>query len=118
MYVNWSAGALTGEVCPPLVTVTSTGPSPVVEAGATAVMLVLEFTVKLVAGLDPKLTCSPPALVKPEPVICTVWPPVSAPLSLPLRVEVPVTEGGIVREASATGAATGGTTFPLLPVVG
>ena len=64
-----------------------------VDAGATAVMLVLEFTVKLVAGLDPKFTCSPPALVNPEPVICTVWPPVSVPLSLPLAVEVPVTEG-------------------------
>ena len=58
-------------------------------------MLVLEFTVKLAAGLAPKFTCSPPALVKPEPVICTVWPPVSAPLSLPLAVEVPVTEGVI-----------------------
>ena len=52
--MNWSAGWEIGEVWPPLVTVTSTGPSPVVEAGATAVMLVLELTVKLVAGLAPK----------------------------------------------------------------
>ena len=45
--MNWSAGCEIGEVWPPLVTVTSTGPSPVVEAGATAVMLVLLLTVKL-----------------------------------------------------------------------
>ncbi len=101
-----------------MVTVTSTGPSPVVDGGAMAVMLVLLLTVKLVAGLVPKLTCSPPALVKPEPVICTVCPPASEPLSLPLLVDVAVTDGRIVREACGTGAATGGTMLPLLPEVG
>ena len=44
---------LVGLVPPALVTVTSTEPA-VGLAGATAVMLVLELTVKLVAGLAPK----------------------------------------------------------------
>ncbi len=67
-------------------------------------MLVLEFTVKLVAALDPKYTCSLPALVKPVPVMCTVWPPVSAPESVPLAVDVAVTDGVIVTELMGLGA--------------
>jgi hypothetical protein len=54
----------------------STVPLP---AGDTAVMLVAEFTVKLVAVVLPKLTAF--ALVKFAPVMATEVPPALGPLA-------------------------------------
>ena len=48
-----------------------------VPAGEVAVIEVFEFTVKLVAGDEPKLTVVAP--VKPLPVIVTVSPPAGVP---------------------------------------
>jgi hypothetical protein len=55
---------------------------PALSAGATAVMLVAEFTVKLVAAVLPKLTALAVKLVplKPVPVIVTEAPPAVDPL--------------------------------------
>jgi len=75
-YVNLSA-ALVAEVPFVPVTVTSTAPVPV-EAGETAVIEVAEFTVTLVAAVDPNLTVSPEA--NPVPVIVTDVPPGVMPL--------------------------------------
>ena len=59
------------ELVPPaVVTVTPTIPVP---AGAVAVILVLETTVKLVAGVEPKVTAVAP--VKLVPVMVMVVPP-------------------------------------------
>ena len=71
--MNWSA-AVVGEVCPALVTVTST---VFVPAGAVAVIWVAELTVKEVAFVTPNLTADAP--VNPAPVITTVVPPVCGP---------------------------------------
>src|SRR5882672_8972457 len=48
-------------------------------AGATAVILVAEFTVKLVAATDPNRTTVAP--VNPVPVITTDVPPVCEPVA-------------------------------------
>jgi len=57
-----------------VVTVTSTVPFPF---GETAVIDVAEFTVKLLALLEPNLTALAP--LKPVPVIVTVLPPPGEP---------------------------------------
>jgi hypothetical protein len=60
----------------PTVTVTSTVLPPV-PAGETAVIWVSLTTLKLVAGVEPKLTAVAP--VKLIPVIVTTAPPVASP---------------------------------------
>ena len=60
-------------------TVTCTEPVP---AGATAVMLVAEFTVTLVAAVVPKFTED--ALVKLVPMTVTEVPPAIEPLTGPM----------------------------------
>jgi hypothetical protein len=72
--VNWSA-ELVLLVPPAVVTVTSTVPVP---AGETAVIDVVEFTVKLVAPVEPNFTAVAP--VKLVPPIVTDVPPVSKPV--------------------------------------
>jgi hypothetical protein len=72
--VYWSA-ALVEDVPPVLVTVMSTVPAD--PAGATAVICVAEFTVTLVAVVDPNLTVLPDE--NPLPVIVTVVPPAVGP---------------------------------------
>ena len=67
--------ALVALAPPEFVTITSTVPALV--AGATAVIDMELFTVKLVAGVPPKLT--PVAPVNPVPVIVIVVPPVAGP---------------------------------------
>ena len=69
-----------------VVTVTSTTPVPV---GDTAVIEVSEFTVKELAAILPKETLR--ALVKLEPVIVTVVPPVVRPV----LGEIPDTTGPV-----------------------
>ena len=71
--MNWSAGEV-ADVPPGVVTVTSTTPVP---AGSSAVIVVSETTVKLVAGEVPKSTAVAP--VKAVPVIVTKVPPDSSP---------------------------------------
>jgi hypothetical protein len=68
--------------------VTSMSTVPALSAGETAVMLVAEFTVKLVAGVLPKLTAVEVKLVplKPFPVIVTEVPPAVVPLDGPMAV--------------------------------
>ena len=66
-YVNTPVGAV-----PPAV-VTSTVLKPLLFAGVTAVMLVAEFTTKLVAGTPPTVTLLAP--VRFVPVIVIVVPP-------------------------------------------
>ena len=73
VYVNWSAGEV-ADIPPGVVTVTSTTPVP---GGSSAVIVVSETTVKLVAGVMPKSTAVAP--VKAVPVIVTVVPPVTGP---------------------------------------
>ena len=73
VYVNWSAEEV-ADVPPGVVTVTSTTPVP---GGSSAVIVVSETTVKLVAGVMPKSTAVAP--VKAVPVIVTVVPPVTGP---------------------------------------
>ena len=73
-YVNWSA-ALVALVPPGVVTVTCSVPLP---AGDTAVIDVLELTVKLCALLVPNLTAVAP--VKPVPTIDTLVPPPPGPV--------------------------------------
>ena len=68
-------GTLT--VPPSAVTVSETGPG--VAAGSTAVIWVELFTVNEVAGLVPKNTLA--VVVKLAPVIVTVVPPATGPLS-------------------------------------
>ena len=68
--VNQSAGALSADVPSGVVTVTSTVP---VAAGATAVIWLALFTVKLCAGAVPKLTAVVPVKLIPE--IVTEVPP-------------------------------------------
>lgn len=70
-----------------VVTSTSTGPEVVV-VGDAAVMDVGEFTVKLVASIDPKATAVAP--VNPVPVMATDVPPAIGPEA----GESPVTTGG------------------------
>ena len=70
----WSA-ELVALVPPVVVTVMSTVPA--VPAGEVAVIWVSLSTVKLCAGVLPKLTAVAP--VKPVPVIVTVVPPVVGP---------------------------------------
>ena len=62
-------------VPPGVVTVTSTVPEP---AGDTAVIEVADFTVTLVAALDPNLTSLAP--VRLVPVMVTEVPPPPGPL--------------------------------------
>lgn len=62
-----------------VITVTCTEPVP---AGATAVMLVAEFTVTLVAAVVPKFTED--ALVKLVPMTVTEVPPAVEPLAGPI----------------------------------
>jgi hypothetical protein len=59
----------------------------VLTAGATAVMLVAEFTVKLAAGVLPKETPVEP--VNPVPVIVTAVPPTVEPDSGEMCVITP-----------------------------
>ena len=63
-------------VPPAVLTVTSTVPVP---AGATAVIEVSELTVTLEATVEPKSTVA--FAVKRVPVIVTLVPPASGPLS-------------------------------------
>jgi hypothetical protein len=74
LYVYRSAA--TGALIPAVVT-TSISTVPTVPAGAVAVMLVLLLTVKLVAGVLPKITAVVP--VNPVPEIVTVVPPATGP---------------------------------------
>lgn len=60
-----------------VVTVTSTVPA--IPAGVTTIMDVSETTVKAIAGFPPKNTAV--ASVKFEPVMVTVLPPESGPMS-------------------------------------
>ena len=69
--MNWPAGI----VCPPLVTVTSAVPEP---GRVITVIDVALFTVKLVAGVEPKST--PVTPVKFVPVMVTGVPPAAGPL--------------------------------------
>ena len=62
--MNWSA-ALVALVPPGVVTLTSTVPTP---TGETAVMLVSELNVKLVAAVPPKRTAVTPVNPVPERV--------------------------------------------------
>jgi hypothetical protein len=71
--VNWSAADV-AEVPPAVVTLTSTVPVP---AGEVAVIEVPEMTVKLVAGVAPKVTAVAP--VRFVPVIVTEVPPARGP---------------------------------------
>ena len=64
------------DVPPTPVTVTSTAPAPA--TGETAVIEVAEFTVTLVAAVDPNLTVFPEA--NPVPVMVTEVPPAVVPL--------------------------------------
>jgi hypothetical protein len=73
VYVNWSAG-VTALVPDGPVTVTSTVPLP---AGDTAVICESLLTVKLAAGVPPKLTVV--ASVNPDPLMVTVVPPAGGP---------------------------------------
>ena len=70
----WSA-LLVADEPPPLPTVTSTAPAD--PAGETAVIDVAEFTVTLVAEVEPNFTVSPEA--NPVPVIVTDVPPAVVP---------------------------------------
>jgi len=72
--VNWSAGASTGEVPSPVVTVTSTVPVP---AGVAAVICELVFTMKAAAASVPNVTAVAPARL--VPVTVTVAPPWMGP---------------------------------------
>ena len=72
------------------VTVTSTGPAD--PAGEVAVMEESEFTMKLVAGVEPKLTAVAP--VKRVPVMVTLVPPAVGP-ELGLTLATLVTVEGI-----------------------
>ena len=62
-------------VPPVVVTVTSTGPAD--PAGEVAVMEESEFTMKLVAGVEPKLTAVAPVKLVPE--MATLVPPAVVP---------------------------------------
>lgn len=64
-------------------TVTCTVPAP---AGETAVILVAEFSVKLVAGIVPKFTEVTP--VKLVPMTVTEVPPAAGPVAGPIPVTV------------------------------
>jgi hypothetical protein len=81
-YVNKSA-ELVALVPAEVTTVTYTEPAP---AGEIAVILVAEFTVKLVAAVVPKLTEVAP--VKLVPTIVTEVPPVDEPVVGPMAVIV------------------------------
>jgi hypothetical protein len=72
----------------PLEVTTRMSTAPALPAGETAVMLVAEFTMKLVAGALPKLTAVAP--VKLVPVIVTEVPPAAGPLAglMPVTVGV------------------------------
>src|SRR5208283_1539080 len=83
-YVNWS-DAEVALVPPGVVTVTSTVPAE--PAGETAVMLVADTTVTLLAPVKPKSTVAP--VTNPVPVIVTVVPPANGPAA----GEMPVTVG-------------------------
>ena len=69
--VNWSDGALTTEVLPGVVTVTSTVDVP--SAGEVTVMEVGELTVMVVTVTEPNMTAVAP--VRFVPVIVTEVPP-------------------------------------------
>ena len=81
-------------VPPAVVTVTFTVPDP---AGAVAVIWVALSTVKLVAGVPPKLTAVtmelPITLVKLAPVMVTGYPPAARPLAGDSAVAVGVAGG-------------------------
>src|SRR5690242_20740127 len=82
--VNWSLAVVT--LAPPAdMTVTSTVPAPT--AGDAAVIDASPFTMKLAAGVPPKLTAV--ASVKPVPVIATIV----LPLVGPTFGDTPVTLG-------------------------
>jgi hypothetical protein len=83
--VNWSAPDVE-DVPPGPVTVTSTVPAD--PAGAVAVICVAELTVKLVAGVDPKLTAVAPVKLVPE-IVTEVPPPLD-----PTDGLAETTEGG------------------------
>lgn len=63
---------------PPPGVVTATSALPAVLAGVYATICVAEFTVKLAAGVPPKVTAD--AFVKFVPVIVTLVPPAVEPL--------------------------------------
>jgi hypothetical protein len=65
-------------VPPGPVTKTETSPPALGPGGTTAFIAVLEATVNEVAGVEPKATAV--ALVKPEPLMTTVFPPAAGPL--------------------------------------
>ena len=71
--MNWSA-ELVDDAPPGVTVITATVPVP---AGLTAVIDVALFTVKLVAGVEPKSTAVAP--VKFVPVMVTVVPPAAGP---------------------------------------
>ena len=73
--MNWSA-ELVDDVPPGVTAVTLTVPVP---AGLTAVIDVALFTVKLVAGVEPKSTAVAP--VRFVPVMVTVVPPLVEPVA-------------------------------------
>src|SRR5689334_22939890 len=83
--VKWSADDI-ADVPPAVVTVTSTVPAG--SAGATAVICVLELTVKLAAAVRPKNIAVAP--VKLLPVMVTVVPPLLLPVSGVIEVTMGV----------------------------
>src|SRR5208283_830056 len=93
-YVNSSAGEV-ALVPPGVVTVTSTVPAE--PAGETAVIWVVEVTVKLDAAVVPNITAVAP--VNPVPVIVTVVPPATGPAA----GVIPVTTGTGSYVNSSTG---------------
>jgi hypothetical protein len=82
-YVNLSAATI-ALVPPGVVTLTST--TPAIWAGEVMVILVLEFTVRLVPAVVPNLTAVAP--VNPVPVIVTTVPPAVGPLAGEMAVTV------------------------------
>ena len=70
---------LTALTTVPFGVVTVIAAAPAVPGGATAVIDVAEFTVKLVAGIAAKSTAVAPD--RPVPLIVTVAPPAAGPLA-------------------------------------
>jgi hypothetical protein len=87
--VNWSA--LTAALVPEG-TVTKTSTEPAAPAGATAVILVDDDTLKLVAGTVPKSTWVAP--LKPVPLTVTDVPPAVGPDVGEMEVTVGAGAGG------------------------
>jgi hypothetical protein len=75
--VNWSAGWVTAEVPPTVVTVTSTVPPAAL--GEAARQLVVEEQVTFAEAVMPKSTVVVPSVAKLVPVIVTGVPPPIGP---------------------------------------